>query len=480
MAKKWAFSQTNSGSPGFFVKRCLMRPFHVALIVVGLVLIFSAAQLHAFSTVSVSLSAHELSMQPGTELPLVVRVDTPFGKSTSVSFDVEYPSALRVDGELSPIVTSFPLERNFHVAANWNAPQGDYEITFRVHTQGEGQSFIDTQTIRVHVGEKGQVAYLTSPNTTLSPVISIVVFSTNEVSVGRNENASVSISFSNSGSATDYLVRLSEPSLNVPVHIVNEMHRFVENGESVTSFIEIATTPTTPFGTHSLRVEAYNLVSGEKTFLGTVIVRVVKFINVDASIPFHSFVIEEKSFVNSSITLTNTEYSDADVLVETSSSLVEVPLRNVHVPAKSSLSVPVIIHASPSLGVRSDLVYVLNADLTEQVSFSVETVKQGTLASVEIPDENTPNNSPSSISGLVVSAFSSWVGIVLVVLAGLIIFSAKFRDRMLSYLPKPIPPAKNKVDAKPRVEKLSAQDTTTIVSPAPASNESVKSPEIKK
>lgn len=478
MANKWAFSQANSGSPAFFLKRCLMRPFHVALVVVGLVLLFSAAQMHAFSTIPVTLSAHELSLQPGTALPMVVRVDSPIGTTTSVSFNVDYPSALSVDGELSPIVTSFPLERDFHVAAKWNAPQGDYVVTFRVHTQVGGQSFSDTQTILVHVGEKGQVAYFTSPNTTLSPIISSVVFSANEIVLGRNENTSVSVSFSNNGSSTDYLVRLSEPSLNVPVHIINDTHRFVENGDSVTSFIEVATTPTTPFGKYPLRVEAYNLVSGEKTFLGSLVVRVVDVLNVDASIPFHSFVVEEKSFVNSSIALTNTEYSDADVVIESSSSLVEIPLRTVHIPAKSTVSIPLIIHASPSLSVRSDTVYILNAKLSEQVSFSVETVKQGTLASVEIPDENAPTNAPSSISGLVVGAFSSWLGLIVVILAALLIFSSNFRNRVVSLLPKPALPSVKKEmkreNTSPKNDAISSADTTTINVPAPPA------PDIKK
>ncbi|MBM3282120.1 MAG: hypothetical protein FJY86_02145 [Candidatus Diapherotrites archaeon] len=475
MVKKWAFgkSRSVSTSPAFAVKRLFCKPFHAALVLIGLVLIFSAAQMHAFSPIPVSLSTSELFMQPGSELPVVVRVDTPLGKSALVSFSLDYPSSvLRVDGELNRISTSFPLSRDFQIASQWNAPQGKYAVTLRTHITIENQTFTDTQTILVHVGKKGLVTYLTSANSTLSPQISNVVFSTENIRLSRNENASISVSFVNNGSATDYLIRLSEPSLFLPVHISNDTHRFVESGERITSYIEIKTTPTTVFGKTPLRIEAYNLVSGEKTFLGTILVDVFKTTNVSASIPFHSFVVEQNGEISSSITLTNTEYSDTEVILESSSSLVEIPLRQTIIPAKSSLSVPVIIHASPSLSVRSDSIFILNPEITEQVSFAVETVKQGTLNPIppsSPADQNSSIPSPAAISGFVIGAFSSWLGFVLIILAGLFLFSKRFRENIANRLPKTIPPANKKENVPSKNDNVSAQDTTTIVAAEPPS-----------
>lgn len=478
MVKKWAFANTTipSTTPTFFVKRCLLKPFHVALIVLGLVLIFSAAQMHALSTVPVSLSTHELFMQPGSALPLVVSVETPFGKNAFVSFGIDYPSSvLSVDGELNSISTSFPLKRDFTISTLWNAPRGDYLVTLHVYSVIENQTFTDTQTILVHVGKKGLVTYLTSSNTTMPANVSNVVFSSENVRVGRNENASVSVSFVNSGSATDYLVRLSEPALGFSAHVTSETHRFVDVGERVTSFVEISTTPTSPFGQTSLQVEAYDFVSGEKTFLGTIMVNVIKTTNLDVSVPFHEFVVEENGSIDSAITLDNTEYSDVDVIIESSSSLILVPLRQVHVPSKSSVSVPIIIQSSPSLGLRSDSLFILNAELTREVSFVVRTVKKGTLSPIPDVNANDSNSSDGTpISGLFVGAFSSWLGLIIIIIAALLIFSKRFREKVAGLLPKSTPPAKKKEDdallaaIAPTENNSPRFNTTKVVATVPA------------
>ncbi len=454
MTKKWAFNARKPSRAGIFFKRFLVRPLHVLLIVAGFFILLSASQIHAYTPPSpsgmVSLSALELFLQPGSELPIVVRVDTPYGKTSTVSFSTDYPSSvLSVDGELSSISTSFPLERDARISAKWDAPQGDYLVTLRTHITIDNQTHVDEQFIRVRVGEKGQVTYFTSPNTTLSPHISSIVFSAENILVSRNENASVSVSFVNNGSATDYLVRLAEPAMGISVHVTNATHRFVQPGDRVVSFIEIATTPNSPFGTIPLRVEAYNLVSGEKTFLGTVVVSVQKRVNVDVSIPFHTFNVEEDDSFYSSLTLENTEYADADIIIESSSSLVQIPTRHVHVPAKSSVSVPFLVYASSVDRVRSETLYVLNSELTESVSFTVNTVPAGTLT--PIPDGNVSdsNSTGTPISGLFVSAVSSWSGLIVLAILALFIFSAKFRDGVVSRLPKPVPPPKAPPAPKP-------------------------------
>ncbi len=462
MTKKWAFAGTNFPRRDLNVKRFFLRPFHIALIIVGFALILSASQMHAYVNVPVTLSAHELFMQPGSELPVQVNVDVPYGKTSFVSFGVEYPSSvLSVDGELNSISTSFPLQRDFHVATKFNAPQGDYLVKLHTTVLLDNQTSVDTQTILVHVGEKGLVTYLTSPNTTLSAQISSVVFSMENVNIARNENASVSVSFLNQGSATDYLVRLAEPAMGISARVTSETHRFVQPGERATSFIEISTSPASPFGKIPLRVEAYDLVSGEKTYLGTVVVNVVKKTNLDVSIPFHEFVIEENDSIYSSLTLDNTEYSDVDVIVESSSSFVQIPSRQVHVPAKSSVSVPLLILASSVENSRSESVYILNSELTEQVSFVVSTVKKGTLTPISDVNANDSNASTGTpISGLLVGAFSSWLGIVVIAVAALLFFSKKFRERVVSYLPKPVPPAKPALVKAPI--SVNSESTTVI------------------
>lgn len=474
MSKRWALPSTRS-TPELFIKRCLIRPIHVMLILAGLALLLSAAQMHAYtpssSNVFSSVSTQELFLQPDSELPVDIIVNTPYGKPVNISFSTEYPShVLRVDGELHSISTSFPTQREMRVYANWNAPQGDYLVTLRVHIQDGAQSFTETHPIRVSVGEKGLLTYYTTPHTTFPARVSAPVFSTNTINLSRTERTTVSVSFLNSGSATDYLIRLTEPSLNLSVHIVNETHRLVEDGSRVTSWLDITARTNSPFGETPLYVEAYNLVSGEKTLLGVVRVNVYEKFNLAASLPFQSFVVEENDSLETLLTLENTEYSDVDVVIESSSSLAQPSHSTLRVPAKTTITVPLSIRASPSLGVRSDAVYILNPNLTEQVSFTVETVPRGTLKPI-VPDENASGNGLpfTPISGFVSGVFSSVWGVVIILLAGLIVFSQKFRDGVVARLPKPVPPAKAPPVPKP---------TPAAAPSAPAPDKSTPSPGI--
>jgi hypothetical protein len=350
---------------------------------------------------------------------------------------------------------------------------GVYPITFRTQLTNDLGTFLDTQTILVHVQKKGLVSFLTSDNTTLPSRATSPIFSAQQVEMGRNENASVLVSFINAGSTTDYLVRLSEPSLYVPVHIVNETHRFVEQGERVESLLEISTKPTTAFGTYALRVEAYDLVTREKTFLGTISVDVTKTVNVDVSFPFREVVVEKNSVGDYSLTINNTEYADFDGIIETSSSLTTVSSRQVHVPAKSSLTIPVIIQPSPLLSVRNETIYVMNAQLTREVSFLVNTVDAPAI-NVPVQDANAiAIPSPGAVTGLVTKAFSSWLGFIIIILAVLVVFSSKFRESIVSRLPKPLPPEKKNENTKSlraiavADSKNMAQDAGKVVSSAP-------------
>ena len=471
MSKRWAQPSTRS-TPELFIKRCFIRPVHVMLILAGMALLLSAAQMHAYTPSSTaifsSVSTQELFLQPDSELPVDIFVNTPYGKPVNVSFSTDYPShVLRVDGELHSISTSFPLQREMRVYANWNAPQGDYLVTLRVHVQDGGQSFTETHPIRVHVGEKGLLTYYTTSNTTLPARVSAPIFSTNAINLSRTERTTVSVSFLNTGSSTDYLVRLAEPSLNLLVHVVNETHRLVEDGSRVTSWLDITARTNSPFGETPLYVEAYNMVSGEKTLLGVVRVNVYETFNLDARLPFHSFVVEENDLIETTLSLENTEYSDVDVIIESSSSLAQPANSTIRVPAKTSITVPLSIHASPSLGVRGDTLFVMNPNLTEQVSFTVETVPRGTLKPI-VSDENARGNgSPfTPISGFVSGVFSSVWGLVIIALAGLIIFSQKFREGVVARLPKPVPPAK--APPAPKPSSLPAPSAPAPVPSAPA------------
>ncbi len=422
------------------VKRCLIRPFHVALIVIGLALLVSATQIHAYpsssNSIPVVLSTHELFLQQGSELPIQVSVQTLYGKNAQISFDAAYPTeTLRVDGELNPISTSFPIQRDMHIAARASALPGDYRVILTTTINVDGQSFWDVQIILVHVQPKGFVTYFTSVNSTFSPAITNVVFSTQAISLPRNEKDSFTLSFVNQGSATDYLIRLSEPAIGISARVVDGVHRFVQPGETVHALIEIETSPTSPFESFPLRLEAYNFVSGEKTFLGSIVVNVEKVSNIEASVPFHSFTIEENDSVYSSITLQNTEYNDVDVILESSSTFVEIQSRHVHVPSKSSVSIPILIHGSSFFDSRAEQIFVVSPIINEQVSFIVNTVKKGSLhpvLDVNASAENT-NTFPT---GLVSGALSPLLGLIIITLAILLIFSSRARNWVKEKLPK--------------------------------------------
>ncbi len=435
--KRWAYGQSKFPRESFAMrmKRLFTRPWHVMLLIVGFVLVLSAAGMHAYSSFPVSISTNELELQANSELPVQIDVQTPYGKNAFVSFDVDYPSSvLSIDGELNSISTSFPIQRIMRVRALWDANPGIYVVKLMVHVKMDGQVFTETKFITVHVSPSSQVTYFTSPNSTFAPQVSSVVFSNENIVLQRNENASFSVSFVNKGSATDYLVRLAEHPIGITVHTTNDIHRFVEKNEGVTTFFEVSTSSFSPFEITPLRIESYDLVSGEKTFLGTVIVQVNEVSNIEMSIPFHEFVVEENDSIYSYVTLQNTEYSDVDLILESSSSLVEIQSRQVHIPSKSSLSVPLLIRASPFVGTRSETVFVMNSKITEQFSFVVTTVKKGTLP--VLVDVNAGTDAPSSASGLVAGVLSPLVGLLIVVVAVLLIVSSRFRNWIKSKLPK--------------------------------------------
>jgi len=196
-------------------------------------------------------------------------------------------------------------------------------------------------------------------------------------------------------------------------------------------------------------------------------VNVYEKFNLRASLPFRSFVVEENDSLETILTLENTEYSDVDVVVESSSSLAQHGSSIIRVPAKTTISIPITIRASPALGVRSDALYAMNPNLTEQVSFTVETVPRGTLKPI-VSDENASENGLpfTPISGFVSGVFSSAWGVLIILLAGLIVFSQKFREGVVSRLPKAAAPPK--APSAPKPSSLPAQPVPAPAAAAPA------------
>lgn len=358
---------------GTFVKRLLCNPIPIFLIFIGLGLIIFSTQVHAMNAASSQLSTDSIAVQPGTSVPVKLVANFTSNNPATISFQVNAPNGITVDGPLHSISTVFPINRQVNVGASSSTLPGDYLVTFTVHTILDNQLFVQQHSLWVHVGAKSLVSYFTSPNTTLAPQITNISISPQVINLKRGETGHFSVSFINRNSATDYVVRLVEQVNLISVHLTNATPHFVEPNEQVVVGGEIVTTSKTPFGFTPIYLEAYDVLSGQKTFLGVVSVNVVETTNIEASLPFLQYVISPNRSQATFITLTNTEFNDTDVTLESSSSLVQIESHIVHVPAKTSVSVPVLIHADSVQGLRNEVIFVQNAQFSTSVSFSVRT-----------------------------------------------------------------------------------------------------------
>jgi hypothetical protein len=285
-----------------------------------------------------------------------------------------------MDGQLNKISTSLSFSRNWTVKAASNVPAGTYYPTITIHALLDGIHSVQTLPLTVTIGPKSHFTYQTSSVSTLAPIISNVQFSKNVLSLHRVESDSFSVSFTNHGSPTDYLFRLVEPTIGFSTTLTNATHRFVSPGETVTAFVNVQTTSTSPFGTTPIRMEAYNLATGEREFLGTVEVSVVEVTNLVASLPFREYQIPQTETFSTFITLQNTEWNDVDVIIASSSSQVHVLQNQVHVPSKSSVSIPIQLNASIGLGTIEETIYVTNAQFTASIPFFIQTIEKKAVA----------------------------------------------------------------------------------------------------
>ncbi len=445
MTARWSYAETPSGEfvPNSLLKTILCRPIRTLLVFFGIMLVVASIQAHAYSPVSASLSPSEVWLQPGTEITGTISVSIPYQPTgnAKISFLTQSPEGITIDGELSPIQTPFSLERDVVIRASPFVKEGDYFATIEVRTLLDSQLFTNTIPILIHIGPKSHFIYSTSDYSTLPPSIGNVVISPSSLSLPRGENGSIAVSFIHFGSPTDYLIRLSQPSLDVSVDIPNPSFHFVENGKIISVNVNIKATPHSTFGNTALSFEAYDLATGQKTPLGGVIVHVPKITHFTSSLPARTFIIEDGNVFSSVLTIQNTEYSDADIVLESQTSLIQFPSRFVHVPAKSSADVPFSILPGIVNTSRVEIIYLTTSDYSDQVSFSVQTIPLKTIHS----DSNSFLNGFSSTTGLVSGTVSSVGGMIIILFALLVIVSKKVRDKIHGILPKsaaPVAPTK--------------------------------------
>ncbi len=397
------------------VKRLLCNPLHVFLIVLGVGLILASTQVQAQSFVTSQLSTDTISVQPGSTLPVDLSVQFGSYNPAQISFIVNAPPGITVDGPLHSTTTAFDITRRLNVGASFNTPEGDYLVTIIVHTFLDNQLFSETHTLHVHVGPKSLVTYFTSPNTTLAPQIALISITPQIITLKRNETGHFSVSFLNQNSATDYVIRLVEQPNLVSVHLTNATSHLVEPNELVVVGGEVVTNAKTPFGFTPIYLEVYDVLSGQTKFLGVVNVHVVESTNVEAALPFLQYVISQNESQGTFITLTNTEYNDVQVLLQSSSSLVQIESQIVHIPSKTSVSVPVLIQADSQPGVRNETIFVENAQFSTAVSFTVKTTPSlPENLSLEARDEEiiVTNNTPfawTNVTFLATNIPTNWV-----------------------------------------------------------------------
>ncbi len=442
MTAKWPVRKERAAA---FVKKSIIHPVlcnpaRSLLVVLGIVLFMASMQAHAYSPTSASLSQSEVFLQPGSEISNTVSVYIPLqwenASNAQIEFDVQTPSGITMDGQLNPIVTPISISRSFVVRASNTIPQGTYFATLYVRTILDNSSQTIPLPITIQIGPKTHFLYQTTDYSTLSPTIGNVNISPSQITLTRVDTGSFEVSFTHFGSTTDYLVRLAEPVLSAKVSFANATHRFVEDGDVVNSFMEVSTTPYTPFGILPLRVEAYDLATGQKTFLGSVYVDVKETTNVLSSLASHSFEVPVGESVSTFLSLKNTEYNDTEVILESNLSSIVFASRIVKVPAQSTLDVNVTIFGDDVPSVEMGAIYIVHPSFTDRVDFSIKSIESDEM------DSNGSFNGLGSPIGLATGTGSSILGGIVIVIALLLLVSKGFRARVISYLPKAPAPEK--------------------------------------
>lgn len=522
------------------------HPLRFSLILFGFALVLFSLQAHGYAFASASLSENEFWMQPGTDVRARVDVDISSSQLVPISFSISQVEGITLDGALHGIATTGKFSRQIRIDVAENVTPGTYALQLTLHASLDGQTYSYPFPILVHVSQKERVAYFTSLNSTLSPSIDRIQLSPNNITLHRGEVEYAQVSFRNLGNPTDYAIEFYPAPTGLFASVVTPLHSFVDAGESVQSAIEFRAFDSSPFEVFPVSVYARNRVTQERTFLGSVQVSIERIDHALLSIPFSHVELEQGSELESFLTIQNTEASDLDLVVQSSSALLEVSSTLVHVPARSSVSIPFTIHASSAPGTRTDNVYAFNSSYETAASLTVSTIPaiiasgevesrsmmvsiendsgvewkpislqlrnvpsswdakvtspstsllqgESLMASLEltaprnqsasflllvysngvlvksIPVRSTPNpDSFSQVTGFVSGVGKPVIGLVVLLLAALIVFSADFRKRVRDTLPKPKPIVKEKKIAIEEKKPVEVEEKPTPSTPAAA------------
>jgi hypothetical protein len=349
-------------------------PLRASLVLLGFFLLFFATQVHAFSYASADISTNNVTLQQGTELPILLNIQIQSNELIPFSFETDSPSFLKVDGELHSILRENSFSRNMRIQANSNAPAGYYFVVIKTKAKMNGTEYVFETPVQVHIVEKSGTEYFTSENTNQVPKISNVWFSAGKITLSRNSTAQLQVSFVHEGSATDYEIRFLENPLFLNARILNSAHQKVQPDESVITIIEFSTKTNTPFGNYPVTLLARNTVSNETKVLGTVEINVEKMENLELFLPNTSFEVFQNEKVQTSLTIQNTEWSKADVFIQTSSPFVEVGNKQIVLLPKSSVTIPVTLLPRSGLETVQESIYLVSPTIAESVSFEVKTM----------------------------------------------------------------------------------------------------------
>lgn len=494
------------------------HPLRLGLILFGLALVAFSAQAQGYAFASVTTSPTEVWLQPQTEISIPLHINIQSNELVPVSYSIQTVQGIHVDGDLQSIPGMGNFTRHVRIRADATALPGTYSITLTTHMQIDGKTFHYPTTIRVHISPAQRVDYFTSANSTIEPHIDQIRVSPTTTTLQRSQVAYVDVSFRNVGNTTDYVIEIPENPLYVFASVQNPTHAFVNDNETVSSQIEIRAFDYSPFETIPITVYARNRVTQEKFFLGRINVSVEKVSNIEITTPFDDYELEQGEFQLTDLTIQNTELSDIDVLVRTSSEYAEVTPTQVHIPKNSSITIPLKLIARPQIGTQTETIYVFNRDMEKSISLHVKTVEPlvlkgeietrvqniqiennmgkewqnvslrlrniplgwkvsilptsitllpGETASatltLQVPKnaigkfqllvvergktiqtisiESKPElGAIPKITGFLISVGSPLLGLIILVVAALLIFSGSFRNRMKGYLPKPKPP----------------------------------------
>lgn len=388
---------------------------------VGIALVLFSIAGHALSF-DASVPGAPFVLQQGSSISFDASILIDSDHPLTIHFDAKDNPFVKLDGQLGSTLSQDSFSRQLKIIVSPLAPVGEYHLILDISANDGSYSTVQEKDFQVNVVQKTGSYYSTTPNTNIPPFISTVQFSKTQLNMDRDQTDFVQVSFTNSGSLTDFHVFFVQDPAEFSAVIQNPYLLRLAMGESQQVLIQFDTNASTKLGNELLILMAQDVASGKQFQLGTIALAVQSRFDARAFSEKTVYQLTEGQTLDSFITVDNRSTSAQQFHLISNSEMIQFSDGNdfTTVPAKTIQKIPFQI-VGKNAGIAAARIG-LNAESNSLIlDFTVKV----------IPAPKNNSNSPSSIqnqvSGLIGGSNSFFLGLIaLVILAG---FYFVFREK---------------------------------------------------